>query len=72
MTTTTRQDSSQLILALSKGARLQGNFGELMGGLAFLCYAGYTLSLSRARRHLEATQTLFFVTLTALVCLGVA
>jgi drug/metabolite transporter (DMT)-like permease len=59
-----------LILALAKGARLAGNFGELLGGLASLCYAGYTLALGRARRHLGANQTLFWVVLTCLCFFG--
>jgi len=61
-----------VILALAKGARLAGNFGELMGGLASLCYAAYTLVLSRARRSLGAMATLFWVVLTSLCFFGLA
>jgi len=60
------------ILALAKGARFAGNFGEMMGGLASLCYAAYTLALGRARRHLQTMETLFWVVLTGLVFFGVA
>lgn len=60
-----------VVLALAKGARIAGNFGEMMGGLASFCYAAYTLALSRARRHLETVEAMFWVVLTSLCCLGI-
>jgi drug/metabolite transporter (DMT)-like permease len=60
-----------VILSLAKGARIAGNFGEIMGGLASFCYAAYALTLSRARRHLDTVEALFWVVLTSLCFFGI-
>jgi len=58
-------------LALAKGARLGANVGELMALLASLGYGAYTVSLTQARRSLDARRALFFVVLTSSVGFGV-
>jgi drug/metabolite transporter (DMT)-like permease len=57
-------------LALASGARLGSSRGELLGFLASFGYAGYMLSLSRARRDLSATRALAVVVLTAVMAFG--
>jgi len=57
-------------LALASGARLGGSRGELLGFLASFGYAGYMLSLSRARRSLNAPRALAVVVATAAVAFG--
>jgi drug/metabolite transporter (DMT)-like permease len=54
------------LLALAKGAKLSGNFGEAMALLSSFCYAAYTLALARARRHLSAISALFWIVLSSL------
>jgi drug/metabolite transporter (DMT)-like permease len=58
------------ILALASGAHLGGGRGELLGFLASFGYAGYMLSLSRARRSLSAPWALTAVVATAALAFG--
>jgi drug/metabolite transporter (DMT)-like permease len=58
-------------LAIAKGAKLSGNFGELLSLLSSLCYAAYTLALSKARKSLSAVRTLLWVSVSCLVFFGV-
>jgi len=57
-------------LALASGARLGSSRGELLGFLASFGYAGYMLSLSRARRDLSAARSLAVVVVTSVVAFG--
>lgn len=57
-------------LALGAGARLGGGRGEFLGALASLGYAGYMLSLSRARSSLSAPRALAVVVVTSAVAFG--
>ena len=52
-----------LVLGLAKGARWGSGLGELLGALASLAYAAFTLALGRARRELSAPEALFWVAL---------
>jgi drug/metabolite transporter (DMT)-like permease len=59
-----------LILAVARGARAgTGNgSGEALAAAASLCYAVFTLAMSRARRTLNAPQALFWMTVSSLAC----
>lgn len=59
-------------LAVAKGARLSGNFGEFLSLLSSFCYAAYTLALSKARKGASAIRTLLWVSVSCLVFFGVA
>ncbi len=59
-----------LILALAKGARMGDGKGEVIAVAASFCYAAFTLAMGRARQRLQATQTLFWMSLSCLVCFG--
>lgn len=61
-----------LVLALAKGARMGDGQGEAIAVAASLCYAAFTLVMGRARQRLQATQTLFWMSLACLVCFGLA
>jgi drug/metabolite transporter (DMT)-like permease len=63
-----------LVLALARGARAgTGNgTGEALAMAASVCYAAFTLAMSRARRTLTAPQALLWMTLSSLVCFVVA
>jgi len=50
-----------LVLGLAKGARWGTGLGELLGALASLAYAAFTLALGRARRDLSAPVALLWV-----------
>jgi len=58
------------LLALASGARFGGGRGEFLGFLASFGYAGYMLSLSRARRSLSAPWALTAVVATATLAFG--
>jgi len=58
-------------LALASGARLGGSRGEFLGFLASFGYAGYMVSLSRARRSLSAPRALAVVVATATLAFGI-
>ena len=59
-----------LVLGLANGARWGTGLGELLGALASLSYAAFTLALGRARRDLSAQEALFWVVLCALTLFG--
>ncbi len=59
-----------LVLALAKGARMGDGQGEVIAVAASFCYAAFTLAMGRARQRLQATQTLFWMSLSCLVCFG--
>jgi drug/metabolite transporter (DMT)-like permease len=59
-----------LVLALAKGARMGDGQGEIIAVAASFCYAAFTLAMGRARQRLQATQTLFWMSLSCLVCFG--
>lgn len=58
------------LLALAAGAHVGGGKGEFLGFLASFGYAGYMLSLSRARRSLSAPWALTGAVATATVAFG--
>ncbi len=58
------------LLALASGAHFGGGRGEFLGFLASFGYAGYMLSLSRARRTLSAPWALTAVVATATFAFG--
>ncbi len=60
-----------LVLGLAKGARWGTGLGELLGALASLAYAAFTLALGRARRDLSAPEALFWVALCGTIGFGV-
>ena len=59
-----------LVLGLAKGARWGTGLGELLGALASLAYAAFTLALGRARRALSAEEALLWVVVGASVLFG--
>ena len=61
-----------LVLALAKGARMGDGKGEVIAVAASFCYAAFTLALGRARQRLHATQALFWMSFSCLVCFGLA
>jgi drug/metabolite transporter (DMT)-like permease len=61
-----------LVLALARGARVGGGKGELLAIGASVCYAAFTLAISRARATLNAPQALFWMSLTCLVGFAIA
>jgi drug/metabolite transporter (DMT)-like permease len=58
------------VLALASGAQVGSGRGELFGFLASFGYAGYMLSLSKARRGLSAPWALAGVVVTSLFAFG--
>ncbi len=61
-----------LILAMARGARVGNGYGEALSLLASFCYAGFTLSLGQSRRTLQASQALFWFTLSSCTCFVLA
>jgi drug/metabolite transporter (DMT)-like permease len=61
-----------LVLAVARGARAGSGRGEALAMAASLCYAAFTLAMSRARRTLNAPQALFWMTVSSLACFVVA
>lgn len=59
-----------LVLGFAKGARFGTGLGELLAALASIAYAGFAMSLGRARRDLSALEALFWVVLCCTVCFG--
>ncbi|HJV23642.1 MAG TPA: DMT family transporter [Holophagaceae bacterium] len=59
-----------LVLALAKGARMGDGKGEAIAVAASVCYAAFTLAMGRARQHFQATQTLFWMSLSCMACFG--
>ena len=60
-----------LVLGLAKGARWGTGLGELLGALASLAYAAFTLALGRARRDLSAPVALLWVVVAGGLGFGV-
>jgi drug/metabolite transporter (DMT)-like permease len=56
-----------LVLALARGARGGNGTGEALAAGASICYAAFTLTISRSRRTLNAPQALFWMSLGCLV-----
>jgi drug/metabolite transporter (DMT)-like permease len=61
-----------LVLAFARGARGGGGAGEAIAIVASVCYAAFTLAITRARLTLSAPQALFWMSLSCLVGFGVA
>lgn len=59
-----------VILSLAAGAHIGGGKGELLGFLASFGYAGYMLSLARARRSLSALWALAAAVISATLAFG--
>ena len=57
-----------LVLALARGARGGNGTGEALAGAASVCYAAFTLTISRSRRTLNAPQALLWMSLGCLGC----
>jgi drug/metabolite transporter (DMT)-like permease len=55
-----------LVLALARGARGGNGTGEAMAVAASVCYAAFTLTISRSRRTLNAPQALLWMSLGCL------
>lgn len=53
--------AGSLVLGLAKGARWGTGLGELLGAMASVAYAAFTLALGLARRKLSAQEALFWV-----------
>ena len=62
--------SGAAFLGLAAGARLGGGRGEFLGFLASFGYAGYMVSLSKARAKLSAPRALLVVVATATLAFG--
>lgn len=56
-----------LLLAFAKGARVGTGRGELLAMAASLCYAAFSLSISRGRRTISARQALLWMSVGSLV-----
>ena len=61
-----------LILAIARGARSGSGKGEAIAMVASLCYATFALCMSRARRHLNTEQSLFWMSLGSFVGFAIA
>jgi drug/metabolite transporter (DMT)-like permease len=57
-----------LVLALARGARGGNGTGEALAVGASVCYAAFTLTISRSRRTLNAPQALLWMSLGCLGC----
>jgi DME family drug/metabolite transporter len=57
-----------LVLALARGAGGGSGTGEALAIAASVCYAAFTLAISRGRRTLNAPQALFWMSLGCLFC----
>ncbi len=60
-----------MVLGFAKGARWGTGRGELLGAVASIWYAVFTLAIGKARAHLSAPMALLWVVLTCLVGFGV-
>lgn len=63
--------SGALVLGLAKGARWGTGLGELLGAIASLAYAFFTLALARARMGMSARRVLAVVSVTCLAGFGI-
>ncbi len=59
-----------MVLGFAKGARWGTGLGELLGAIASVWYAIFTLAIGKARVHLSAPNALLWVVLTCLVGFG--
>ncbi len=59
-----------LVLGFAKGARWGTGRGELLGGIASIWYAVFTLAIAKARTHLSALMALLWVVITCLIGFG--
>jgi DME family drug/metabolite transporter len=57
-----------LVLALARGARAGNGRGEALAVAASVCYAAFTLAISKSRRTLNAPQALLWMSLGCLGC----
>jgi drug/metabolite transporter (DMT)-like permease len=60
-----------LVLGFAKGARWGTGWGELLGAIASIWYAVFTLAITKARTYLSAPMALLWVVLTCLLGFGV-
>jgi drug/metabolite transporter (DMT)-like permease len=60
--------SGAMVLALARGARVGSGLGEILAVIASLCYATFSLAISRSRRRISARQALFWMSLASLFC----
>jgi len=58
--------SGALLLALARGARVGTGRGELLAILGSLCYATFSLTISRSRQRITARQALFWMSIGSL------
>ncbi|MBI4911117.1 MAG: DMT family transporter [Acidobacteria bacterium] len=58
------------VLGFARGARWGSGLGELLGALASVSYAFFTLALARARQGLSARRSLAWVVVTCLAGFG--
>lgn len=59
--------SGALLLALARGARVGSGIGELLAILASLCYAVFSLAISKSRARISARQALLWMSLGSLL-----
>jgi len=59
-----------MVLGFAKGARWGSGQGELLGAIASIWYAVFTLAIGKARTHLSAPMALLWVVLTCLLGFG--
>ena len=59
--------SGALVLALARGARVGTGRGEILAMAASLCYAAFSLAISRSRRRISARQALFWMSTGSLL-----
>ncbi len=60
-----------MVLGFAKGARWGTGRGELLGAIASIWYAVFTLAIGKARAHLSAPRALLWVVLVCLLGFGV-
>lgn len=58
------------VLGFAKGARWGTGLGELLGAVASVWYAGFTLAMGKARVHLSAPKALLWVVVVCLLGFG--
>ncbi|MDE3246641.1 MAG: DMT family transporter, partial [Acidobacteriota bacterium] len=59
-----------MVLGFAKGARWGTGRGELLGAIASIWYAVFTLAVGKARAHLSAPMALLWVVLVCLLGFG--
>lgn len=63
--------SGAALLSISKGARWGLGWGEILAGIASIAYAAFMVIMNQVRESLPARRSLFHVSLSALLTLGV-